>query len=544
MPDTAESPPGGPSSLPPGIAVETVGLPVAGEWYVHEDAGVGGPVVLHVYGSTFLMNRGPMHHRLAAEIAAQTRGRVFQFDYSLAPERPFPLAIEDVVRVVRSLYADGLSPGRMVIFAEGSGAAIALAALLLLRDGNTPLPAGLALLCPWADLTFSGGSFTRSLAADGFVTDFELLAELSMDYLQGADPHHPLASPALADLAGLPETIIHTAATDPCCDDGALIARGIREGGGRAHLHHWDAMPYTWHKRHPVEGQTKAALASIAQFVRRATRQQAARDAAAKRDLEAAYREGVARFVEPHMEPRIDAIFEWAREQGPSWIWPMIARRVEGGALVTQEQVEREWLRALFDREPVPMFVMSASRHVILANRRGAEFLEAPGPLALSGGRLVASAGPGSTEDAALDKVMAGLFAPAGETDDRGSRTAACRLDRAGATCIVQCHRLHAPDDDAAAPPVVLARIVTATTPQPDPAILRMSYGLSEREADLAAAFAGGTTLEDYRAANGLSMATVRTHFARLKSKLGARDQADVVRLCLTAAWLSAPRDT
>lgn len=544
MPDTAESPAGQPPALPLGVTCEPVNLPSSGEWYIHEDASADAPVVLHVYGSTFLMNRGPMHHRLAAEIAAQTRGRVFQFDYSLAPERPFPLAIDDVVRVIRSLYADGLSPGRTVLFAEGSGAAIAMAALLALRDSDTPLPAGLALLCPWADLTFSGGSFTRSLAADGFVTDFELLAELSMDYLQGADPHHPLASPALADLAGMPETIIHTVATDPCCDDGALIARRIREGGGRAHLHHWDAMPYTWHKLHPVEGQTKAALASIAQFVRRATRQHAARDAAAKRDLEAAYREGVARFVEPHMEPRIDAIFEWAREQGPSWIWPMIARRVEGGALVTQEQVEREWLRALFDREPVPMFVMSASRHVIIANRRGADFLKAPGPLALSGGRLVASTGPGSTEDAALDKVMAGLFAPAGETDDRGSRTAACRLDRSGATCIVQCHRLHAPDDDAAAPPVVLARIVTAATPQPDPDILRMSYGLSEREAGLAAAFAGGTTLEDYRAANELSMATVRTHFARLKAKLGARDQADVVRLCLTAAWLSAPRDS
>ncbi len=527
----------------PGITRQLADLPgndggsITAEWFVHENATALSPCILHIYGGTFLMNRSPMHGLLAAEIARQTQGRVCQFDYRLAPEHPFPLGIDDVVTVYRVLLADGFNPALMGIFADGAGAALAVAALTLLRDAGDPLPAGLGLLCPWVDLTFSGGSYIRDIKPDGFATDFEILAELSLDYLQGADPHNPMASPIYARLQDLPETLIHSAAGDPCCDDGKLLVRRIQNVGGNAHAHVWDDLPWNLHQTHPVSGQVTAVLASFSQFFRRVTRISAASKSTDQTALVDAYKAGVAPRIEPHMVPRLDEIMSWAQEQGPGWIWPMIERRLERGALITQEQVEREWLFSMFDHASFPMMVLSVSRHVILANELADKLLASNTSLQIRNGRLHTSDASGRNgKEVLLANVFDKLFAPISVGENVGARRAAFKLGEDEQEIHVQCFRLNSTRDDAAAPPVVLMRVIPTHFQQDlDEGLLRDTFGLSAREANLAAAFATGCTLDGYCKRHGVSMPTVRTHFARIKTKLGARDQASVVRIILAA---------
>ena len=531
------------TELPAGVSRREVSAPLTNapdakaEWLICDEAGPEATTVLYVYGSTFLMNRGPMHTRLAAECARQVAGRAYLFDYALAPEKPFPLAIQDVVEAYRSLLAQGLNPKSIVMFADGAGAAIALGALSVLRDAGDNLPAGLGLLCPWADLTFSSGSYVRDIKHHQFATDFEILVELSLDYLQGADPHNPLASPIFASLDGLPPTLIHTSLGDPCCDDGKLISLKMQEAGGIANIHVWDSLPWSWHRPHALIGQAAAVVASFGQFFRRVTPQSKKQNAAEHALLTEAYKIGVSERIEPHMEKRLDEIMLWAQQQGPGWVWSMIGRRVEHGALVTQENVEREWLFSLFDQTSFPMLILAPSRHVIIANKRANDFLRQGSPLHIRNGTLsIKNAGGRGNDDRKLIDAFATLFAPIESGKPVGTRRTAFRLRDKEAEMHVQCFRLSPSREDAAAPPIVLMRVIPADFQQTlDESLLRDTFGLSVREANLAAAFATGVSLDEYCRQNDLAMPTVRTHFARIKSKLAARDQASVVRILLAA---------
>ena len=239
---------------------EAAGFPRPAVWCGEAEADV--PTVLYVYGGTFAMNRGPMHGVIADAVARNAHARVLMVDYRLAPEYPFPLAIEDVVATYKALLARGVPSSKLVMMGDTSGAGIALAALVLLRDEGAPLPAGFIALTPWVDLTMSGGSYVENIRTGRFASDVEVLAMLTIDYLQGADPRHPLASPVFGELSGLPETLIHAGADDILLDDARLLAEGLRRVGGRAHLHVWQGLPDTWQRLQPLSPQAAAALVS------------------------------------------------------------------------------------------------------------------------------------------------------------------------------------------------------------------------------------------------------------------------------------------
>ncbi|MBO6635410.1 MAG: alpha/beta hydrolase fold domain-containing protein [Parvibaculum sp.] len=195
------------------------GFPRPAVWCGEAPEDEASPVILYVYGGTFAMNCGPMHLVVADTVARHARGRVLVPEYRLAPEHPFPLAIEDIAAVYRALLAQGIPSAKIVVMGDTAGAGIALAALMVLRDEGAPLPSGFVALCPWADLTMSGGSYVENIRPGRFASDVEVLAMLTLDYLQGADPRHPLASPVFGDISGLPETLIHADADDILLDD-------------------------------------------------------------------------------------------------------------------------------------------------------------------------------------------------------------------------------------------------------------------------------------------------------------------------------------
>ncbi len=523
---------------------QAVDMPVPGLWFrsLHQNAPAS--LVLYVYGGTFAMNHGPSHEKIATQIAMAIKGDVLLPCYSLAPERAFPLAIEDIVATYMHLLSEGWQAEQIVVLGDTAGASIALGALLSLRDQGAPMPGGVVALFPWVDLTMSGGSYVDQIRDDGRVSDVELLATFLTDYLQGADPRSPLASPALADLRGLPPFHIHANVNDVLADDARLLTEQAKRAQVPAQLHLWDDVPATLQRDEPFSTQMQMLFASIGKFVRSHSDLYTPSNRflpgqMSKKDrLQEEYLAIMEDNIQPHMQQRIEEMFAWSKDHGPDWVWSFIERRIEHGALVTQEQIEREWLARLFADSIHPTLLLTASRYVVHANRAAHSYLERGPYLRRKAGRLV---GTSPQVDAILTEVLQLPFLPEAERETMGPASLA-RIDFDDhATLLLRSHRLEAHDVGAVSPPVAVLRLLLDETPgiQIEAGSLAIWYGLSPREAALAVRFASGTSLADYADEEGVSMATVRTQFAHLKGKLGAADQAGVVRKVLNAAALN-----
>jgi epsilon-lactone hydrolase len=525
----------GPGKVEIANAIE---MPVQATWYRVAASDPKTPVLLYVYGGTFAMNRGPSHEKIASRLAVDIKGQVLVPDYSLAPERPFPLAIEDIVSVYRTLLSEGHRPDQIILMGDTAGAAIAFAALLSLRAQGDPLPVGAIALFPWVDLTMSGGSYVDHIRHDGQVSDLELLATFLGDYLQGVDPRDPLASPVLADLRGLPPCQVHANVNDILADDARLLTQNARAANVSAQLHLWDDVPATLQRDAPFSSQMNALFTSIGEFVRG----QVGRQSVAKPNnldlLKDDYLAMMANNIQPHMEKRIDEMFAWAKDHGPDWVWSFIEKRIEHGALATQEHIEREWLASLFADSGQPTVLLTASRYVVHANKAAYAYLDEGKCLRRVGGRLV---GANKEADVILEDVLGASVFGFGKDDAvRPPSLAKMNIPNRGAL-ILRCHKLDPYGEGRIAPPVAVLKFLEPDREQIaiDEECLVAWYGFSPREAALAAHFTRGTNLQDYATQEDVSMATVRTQFAAIKSKLGAVDQAGVVRKILTAVALN-----
>lgn len=514
------------------------GLSQLARWFRSSEASEVCPVMLYVYGGTFVMNPGPSHIRIAERLAAEVKGKVVMPDYALAPEHPFPLAIEDIVAVYRSLLADEIAANNIVFACDTAGAAIALSALVSLRDQGDPLPAGVALIFPWVDLTMMGGAYVRNIKDDGRVSDLELLATLLTDYLQGADPSDPLASPVFADLSRLPPMSIHANVTDILADDARLLAERAKGAQVAVQLSYWDDVPETLQKDQPFSPQMEAIFSSVGHFVRAHSGRRSQAHRVSSEGLQEDYLEIVEDNIQPHMRARVEEMFAWSKEHGPDWVWSFIEKRLAHGAVVTQHQLDQDWFSRIFFDYDEAMILLTASRYILHANRRAEDCLEKGTHLCRRNGRL---AGASAESDAALEDVLQKQFLRRRANHVSGETS----FGRIGAEpqtpLFLRCYRLEAVSEDEIAPPVAMLRLLTDDEPpvDVDQVALCTWYGLSPREAELAARFVSGTPLAEYAIEMGVSMATVRTQFSHIKTKLGAADQAAVVRKILRVAALN-----
>ncbi|WOF75100.1 alpha/beta hydrolase fold domain-containing protein [Parvibaculaceae bacterium PLY_AMNH_Bact1] len=508
------------------------------DWFSCEHATEACPVVLYVYGGTFVMNPGPSHKRIAERLAAEVKGQVLMPAYALAPEHPFPLAIEDIVAAYRSLLAQGIAANRIVFACDTAGAAIALSALVSLRDQGDLMPAGAAVIFPWVDLTMMGGTYVSNIKDDGRVSDLELLATLLSDYLQGADPADPVASPVFADLRNLPPMNVHANVTDILADDARLLAERAKGAQVPVQLSYWDDVPETLQKDQPFSPQMEAIFSSIGHFVRAHSGRQSQAHKVSSEGLQEDYLEIVEDNIQPHMRARVEEMFAWSKEHGPDWVWSFIEKRLALGAVVTQHQLDQDWFSRIFSDYDEAMILLTASRYILHANKCAEESLEHGSYLRRRNGRLV---GVSTEVDVALDDVLQKQFLRRRESQGLGGTSFTRFETEPHAPLFLRCYRLEAVSEDEIAPPVAMLRLLMDDEPpvEIDQVALCTWYGLSPREAELAARFVSGTPLADYASEMGVSMATVRTQFSHIKSKLGAADQAAVVRKILRVAALN-----
>lgn len=215
---------------------------VACEW-VHGPSNRGGQAVVYFHGGAYVIGSAATYRELIGRLSMATGMWVLAPNYRLAPEHPFPAAVDDALAAYRWLLGIGIEPGRIVIAGDSAGGGLALATLLALRDAGDRLPTAAVLLSPWIDLTCSDDSYASRAESDPLLTR-EVLVTLATHYLAGADPKSVLASPIYADLKGLPPLLVHVGSDEVLLGDATHLAERARAAGLDVELQVWDGM---WH---------------------------------------------------------------------------------------------------------------------------------------------------------------------------------------------------------------------------------------------------------------------------------------------------------
>ena len=179
--------------------------------------------VLYLHGGGYVIGSINTHRRLAYDISAASGAKVLLIDYRLAPEHPFPAAIDDAAKAWRWLLAQGFEPKRLAVAGDSAGGGLTIATLVNLRDLKLPLPACAVAISPWVDLEGLGGSIESRAEQDPMVQKPGLIWMAGL-YLNGASPRTPLAAPLYADLKGLPPVLVQVGTAETLLDDATRIA--------------------------------------------------------------------------------------------------------------------------------------------------------------------------------------------------------------------------------------------------------------------------------------------------------------------------------
>ncbi len=242
-----------------------IGGGLLGEWIEPHDSDTS-PTILYLHGGGYAMGSPDTHRVMAARIAIASRARALVLDYRLAPEHPFPAALEDAVAAYRWLLAHGTSPEQIVFAGDSAGGGLALAALLALRDAGDPMPAGVVCLSPLTDMEGTGESVITRAKADPILRLEDSV--VFKHYLADHDARSPLLSPLYGDLRGLPPMLIHVGNDEIMLSDSTRLAECARAAGVDVTLDIYEGMWHVWHFFAPYLPEAVQAIGEIGMFVR------------------------------------------------------------------------------------------------------------------------------------------------------------------------------------------------------------------------------------------------------------------------------------
>ena len=224
-------------------------------------------VILYFHGGVYVIGSAATSVPLVAELVRRTGARVITLDYRLAPEHPYPAAVEDAQAAYRGLLEQGVDPGQIALAGESAGGGLAVATLLALRDAGTPLPSCAFVMSPYADLTLSGESIAERAAVDRTLTPEGLRLRVP-DYVAGADPADPLISPVFGDLTGLPPLLIQVGTNEILLSDALRLAERAAMGDVTVTLDVTDSVPHVFQAFAAMLDEADAALDRASTFLR------------------------------------------------------------------------------------------------------------------------------------------------------------------------------------------------------------------------------------------------------------------------------------
>ena len=223
--------------------------------------------VLFLHGGGYVIGSLDSHRHVASEIGRASGARALAIDYRMAPEHPFPAAVEDALAAYRFLLDSGIRPARICIAGDSAGGGLVVAAMLAIRGAELPQPGCGWCISPWVDLACTGASMRDNATRDPTVQKDGVL-EFAGIYLAGADPRSPLASPIHGDLRGLPPLLIQVGSVETLLDDSFSLARVAGLADVHVELQIWPEMIHVWHLFHPMLAAGRRAIAAGGTFVR------------------------------------------------------------------------------------------------------------------------------------------------------------------------------------------------------------------------------------------------------------------------------------
>lgn len=224
--------------------------------------------VLYLHGGGYVIGSVDSHRHLVAEAGRAAKSWALSLDYRLAPEHPFPAAVDDALAAYRFLLGRGIRPSRIAIAGDSAGGGQVVAAMLAIREAGLAQPACGWCISPWADMEASGDTMETKAAEDPMVQKAGVL-DMARMYLNGADPRLPLASPIYADLRGLAPLLIQVGAAETLLDDAIRLAKVAGAADVRVDLQIWPEMIHVWHLFHPELSAGRRAIEEGGAWVRR-----------------------------------------------------------------------------------------------------------------------------------------------------------------------------------------------------------------------------------------------------------------------------------
>lgn len=227
-------------------------------------------VLLYLHGGGYVSGSISTHIGMTSRLSGAAKAKVLALDYRLAPEHPFPAAVEDAVAAYRWLRDEGYDTSRLAVAGDSAGGGLTVALLLALRREGLPQPACAIPISPWVDLDGSGAWRQADPACDP-ICDAAALSDFAADYVKGGDLHNPLASPILGDLTGLPPLLIQVGSLEILLSDATRLADRATAAGVDTTLEIEDGAPHVWHHAVPLLPEAMAAIDRIGTFVQQHT---------------------------------------------------------------------------------------------------------------------------------------------------------------------------------------------------------------------------------------------------------------------------------
>lgn len=253
------------AKLPKSISLENAEIDgIHAEWLTHESASAD-KVILFLHGGGYVSGTLGMYRQLCGTLSDLSGMRVLMPEYRLAPDYPFPAALEDSLSIYAWLLAKGFSAENIIIAGDSAGGGLTLATTLAIRDEGRALPAGLICLSPWTDLSFSGVSHQTNAAKEVvlYPDNLRLWAE---KYLGFADPRTPHISPAFADMHNFPPLLIQVGSDEALLDDAHKVAERAQSIGVDVTLTVYEGMWHVW-QTVGILPEAKRAFEEIGEFV-------------------------------------------------------------------------------------------------------------------------------------------------------------------------------------------------------------------------------------------------------------------------------------
>jgi monoterpene epsilon-lactone hydrolase len=223
-------------------------------------------VVLYFHGGVYVMSDAFLAADLASQVGRRTSAKVISVDYRLAPEHPYPAAVDDALAAYDALLHTGIDPSDVVFAGESAGGGLAIATLVNARDHGLRLPAAAFVMSPYADLTLAGATMETRRAVDPLLS-LELLQARVSDYTSGQDAALGLISPIFADLAGLPPLIIQAGSHEVLLDDAVRLAGQAAAVDVQVTLDITPEVPHVFQAYYPILDEAAAALDRAGQLL-------------------------------------------------------------------------------------------------------------------------------------------------------------------------------------------------------------------------------------------------------------------------------------